>query len=129
MFRSGAAPGQTLAEGLISAERSARILVARQAPGSSLDDEEPLVAAWTRSALAASERVRRGVGRGTHPPELEAIIAKSPPQDLQPTRLPAVLLSPATVEYAAARCRCHRRCQQSRAPDVAVSVPSDRSFT
>ena len=38
----------------------------RAAPGSSLNDKEPLVAAWTRSALAASERVRRGVGRGTH---------------------------------------------------------------
>jgi hypothetical protein len=67
MFRSGAAPGQTLAEGLISAERSALLPGRARPPGSSLDDKEPLVAAWTRSALAASERVRRGVGRGTHP--------------------------------------------------------------
>ena len=67
MFRSGAAPGQTLAEGtdLGGAERAATW--PRAANGSWLDDKEPLVAAWTKSALAASERVRRGVGRGTHP--------------------------------------------------------------
>jgi len=49
---------------------SARLVVSPMsavANGSWLDDKEPLVAAWTKSALAASERVRRGVGRGTHP--------------------------------------------------------------
>jgi hypothetical protein len=119
------------------------------APGSSLDDKEPLVAAWTRSALAASERVRRGAGRGTHPTRtgyralhrLSCVIQRDRARTQSSRRARHKTCSqrgcqPCVAEPGAIGgvrrcpgCRCHRRCQQSRAPDVAVSVPSHRSFT